>query len=129
MAQLLIFRHGQSVWNLENKFTGWVDVELSPKGIELYNLGKPITELKDYLTYKLMIRQPNFVNKDTYETFKKLTFIKTKNKKILDVKFEIIKEGLVCQMLHFGSYDNEPISFKKMEDYCNVFKGRGNPKG
>jgi len=34
MAQLLIFRHGQSVWNLENKFTGWVDVELSPKGIE-----------------------------------------------------------------------------------------------
>ncbi len=34
MAQLIIFRHGQSVWNLENKFTGWVDVELSEKGIE-----------------------------------------------------------------------------------------------
>lgn len=34
MAQLVIFRHGQSVWNLENKFTGWVDVELSPKGLD-----------------------------------------------------------------------------------------------
>lgn len=34
MAQLVIFRHGQSTWNLENKFTGWVDVELSPKGVE-----------------------------------------------------------------------------------------------
>lgn len=34
MAQLIIFRHGQSTWNLENKFTGWVDVELTPKGIE-----------------------------------------------------------------------------------------------
>ncbi|MBS1646059.1 MAG: 2,3-diphosphoglycerate-dependent phosphoglycerate mutase [Bacteroidetes bacterium] len=34
MAQLVIFRHGQSVWNLENKFTGWVDVALSEKGIE-----------------------------------------------------------------------------------------------
>lgn len=34
MSQLVIFRHGQSIWNLENKFTGWVDVELSPKGIE-----------------------------------------------------------------------------------------------
>jgi len=34
MAQLVIFRHGQSAWNLENKFTGWVDVDLSPKGIE-----------------------------------------------------------------------------------------------
>lgn len=34
MAQLVIFRHGQSIWNLENKFTGWVDVDLSEKGIE-----------------------------------------------------------------------------------------------
>ncbi len=34
MAQLIIFRHGQSVWNLQNKFTGWVDVELSEKGVE-----------------------------------------------------------------------------------------------
>jgi 2,3-bisphosphoglycerate-dependent phosphoglycerate mutase len=34
MSQLVIFRHGQSVWNLENKFTGWVDVELTEKGIQ-----------------------------------------------------------------------------------------------
>lgn len=34
MAQLVIFRHGQSQWNLENKFTGWVDVPLTEKGIE-----------------------------------------------------------------------------------------------
>jgi 2,3-bisphosphoglycerate-dependent phosphoglycerate mutase len=34
MAQLVIFRHGQSTWNLENKFTGWVDVDLIEKGIE-----------------------------------------------------------------------------------------------
>jgi 2,3-bisphosphoglycerate-dependent phosphoglycerate mutase len=34
MATLVIFRHGQSVWNLENKFTGWVDVELTEKGMQ-----------------------------------------------------------------------------------------------
>jgi len=34
MSQLVIFRHGQSVWNLENKFTGWVDVALTEKGVE-----------------------------------------------------------------------------------------------
>jgi len=34
MAQLILVRHGQSVWNLENRFTGWVDVPLSKKGIE-----------------------------------------------------------------------------------------------
>ena len=34
MIKLVLVRHGQSLWNLENKFTGWTDVELSPKGIE-----------------------------------------------------------------------------------------------
>jgi 2,3-bisphosphoglycerate-dependent phosphoglycerate mutase len=33
MAQLVIVRHGQSQWNLENRFTGWVDVPLSEKGV------------------------------------------------------------------------------------------------
>ena len=33
MKKLVIVRHGESVWNLENKFTGWTDVELSEKGI------------------------------------------------------------------------------------------------
>lgn len=32
MAQLVITRHGQSAWNLENRFTGWVDVDITAKG-------------------------------------------------------------------------------------------------
>jgi 2,3-bisphosphoglycerate-dependent phosphoglycerate mutase len=32
MARLVLTRHGQSVWNLENRFTGWVDVDLTEKG-------------------------------------------------------------------------------------------------
>jgi 2,3-bisphosphoglycerate-dependent phosphoglycerate mutase len=32
MSYLILVRHGQSVWNLENKFTGWVDVDLAEKG-------------------------------------------------------------------------------------------------
>lgn len=32
MAKLIAIRHGQSLWNLENRFTGWVDVDLSPQG-------------------------------------------------------------------------------------------------
>ncbi len=34
MSQLVLIRHGQSQWNLENRFTGWVDVPLSKKGID-----------------------------------------------------------------------------------------------
>ena len=32
MAYLVLVRHGQSIWNLKNIFTGWKDVDLSPKG-------------------------------------------------------------------------------------------------
>lgn len=32
--QLILVRHGESIWNKENRFTGWTDVELSSKGIE-----------------------------------------------------------------------------------------------
>jgi 2,3-bisphosphoglycerate-dependent phosphoglycerate mutase len=34
MQKLVLIRHGQSVWNLENRFTGWTDVDLSPVGVE-----------------------------------------------------------------------------------------------
>ncbi len=34
MSQLVLIRHGQSQWNLENRFTGWIDIPLSPKGEE-----------------------------------------------------------------------------------------------
>ncbi len=34
MARLVLLRHGESQWNLENRFTGWVDVPLSPRGVE-----------------------------------------------------------------------------------------------
>ncbi len=34
MATLVILRHGESLWNAENRFTGWVDVDLADKGIQ-----------------------------------------------------------------------------------------------
>lgn len=34
MGQLILLRHGQSTWNLEEKFTGWTDVDLTEKGVE-----------------------------------------------------------------------------------------------
>jgi 2,3-bisphosphoglycerate-dependent phosphoglycerate mutase len=41
MKKLVLLRHSQSLWNLENKFTGWTDVDLSEQGIrEAYQVGK-----------------------------------------------------------------------------------------
>ena len=33
MYTLVLIRHGESIWNLENRFTGWTDVDLTPTGI------------------------------------------------------------------------------------------------
>ena len=45
MIKLVLVRHGQSVWNLENRFTGWTDVELSENGIkEAKEAGKLLKE-------------------------------------------------------------------------------------
>ncbi len=33
MYKLVLIRHGESTWNLENRFTGWTDVDLTPTGV------------------------------------------------------------------------------------------------
>ena len=46
MGKLIAIRHGQSTWNAENRFTGWVDVDLSEKGVqEAKKSGKLLQEL------------------------------------------------------------------------------------
>ncbi len=46
MSKLILTRHGQSIWNAENRFTGWVDVDLSEKGKEeAKKSGELISEL------------------------------------------------------------------------------------
>jgi 2,3-bisphosphoglycerate-dependent phosphoglycerate mutase len=43
MARLILLRHGESQWNLENRFTGWVDVPLTPRGVqEARNAGEKL---------------------------------------------------------------------------------------
>jgi 2,3-bisphosphoglycerate-dependent phosphoglycerate mutase len=58
MAQLVIFRHGQSLWNLENRFTGWVDVDLSEKGIsEAENAGLKLKGYKFDFAYSSALKR------------------------------------------------------------------------
>ena len=47
MPKLFLVRHGQSQWNLENRFTGWIDVPLSKKGIdEAISAGKKLKDIE-----------------------------------------------------------------------------------
>jgi bisphosphoglycerate-dependent phosphoglycerate mutase len=47
MRRLILLRHGQSLWNLENKFTGWADVDLCDHGNSLRALVKYLDNISD----------------------------------------------------------------------------------
>lgn len=70
---------------------------------------------KNTLVFTLMMRQPEFVNADFANEIIQRTKKKKPNSLLDKVNFEIIDEGKCVQMLHLGSYDSEPESFKKME--------------
>lgn len=71
------------------------------------------------LVYTLMIRQPEFVDVDLFNTIRTMVLEKKSNKLLENVCFEEITEGKCIQMLHLGSYDNEPESFAIMEAFAS----------
>ncbi|MBD81107.1 MAG: hypothetical protein CL840_19470 [Crocinitomicaceae bacterium] len=75
---------------------------------------------KDDLVFTLMIRQPDFVENDFVETIREITLKKKPLALLRQVLFEEIEEGKCVQMLHNGSYNNEPESFAIMEEYAET---------
>ena len=63
MPHLILVRHGQSEWNLEKRFTGWVDIDLTGKGkLEACKSGEYIKDLKlniDYFFSSFQLRAVN----------------------------------------------------------------------
>ena len=60
MSKLILTRHGQSVWNADNKYTGWVDVDLSDKGREE---AKKSGELLNKLNIKIDISYTSYLKR------------------------------------------------------------------
>ncbi|MGL4608041.1 MAG: GyrI-like domain-containing protein [Eubacteriaceae bacterium] len=75
---------------------------------------------KDDLAYKIMIRQPEFVDSILANEIIEKVKIKKPHPLLNDVKFESIEDGLSVQMLHVGSYDDEIISFNTMNAFCET---------
>ena len=72
---------------------------------------------KDLLEYKIMIRQPDFVDEVLFKQAIELN-AKKNNPLIDEARFEEIEDGLCVQMLHEGSYDEEfQTTFKAMEKF------------
>lgn len=73
---------------------------------------------KDDFLYKLMIRQPDFVDELFFKEMLDVAREKKNNPFMEKLAFERSSEGLCVQMLHLGPFENEPASFKKMEEFA-----------
>ncbi|PMP83010.1 MAG: phosphoglyceromutase, partial [Caldisericum exile] len=49
MYKLVLLRHGESIWNKENRFTGWTDVDLSERGIEEAHFAAKLLKEQGYI--------------------------------------------------------------------------------
>ena len=80
MNHLILVRHGQSEWNLQNRFTGWVDVDLAPKGkLEACKAGESIKELNININHFFTSYQKRAI--DTLKLI--LNTMRIKDKKII----------------------------------------------
>lgn len=84
---------------------------------DLLDRSKPTTD-KNNFKYTIMIRQPDFLTKKGFERFLEQTNRKKPNPFLGKVRFEQAADGLSCQMMHIGSFDDEPKSFARMEAFC-----------
>ena len=133
MTKLILTRHGQSVWNAENRFTGWVDVDLSDKGIDEAEKSGQI--IKD-LNISIDISYTSYLKR----AIKTLTTILKKNN--LELKFNTAWQ---LNERHYGSltglnkeetkkkigeeqfkkyrrsWDTAPPPMEKKSEYQNLF--------
>lgn len=75
---------------------------------------------KDNLSWTIMIRQPSFVDDNLFEQAKTMAKGKkgdTDGSAFSKLRFETITDGLCCQFLHIGPFDDEAASFERMEEF------------
>lgn len=78
---------------------------------------KSETLMKEELIYTIMIRQPDFVTDELAMQVIETTKKKKPNPLLEKVVFGEMEDGLSLQMVHVGSYDDEPKTFSKMKEF------------
>lgn len=76
--------------------------------------------VKENLRYTLMIRQPGFIEKDRIDAALECAKVKKPNPLLEEIRFEIVQGGTCVQILHIGAYDDEPVSFAKLDKFARA---------
>ena len=129
MPHLILVRHGQSEWNLEKRFTGWVDVDLTGQGkLEACKSGEYIKELKitvDYFFSSFQLRAINTLKliQDTLRDNKKPTKAWQLNERhygaLTGLNKDEMKEKLGEDKIHAfrRSWDTKPDPLSRNNPY------------
>jgi len=72
---------------------------------------------KNNFIYTIMIRQPDFITKDMFESAYEVVEKKKPHPLLTEVVFDTMEDGQCVQILHKGSYDDEPKSFAVMDAF------------
>lgn len=96
--------------------------DLNEEGRKLYAaLEQPnVNELKAYMRYKIMIRQPEFATEAYVAELLPALASKKKNPLVESIRLHQIEDGPSIQMLHIGPFADEPASFSQMEAYAKA---------
>lgn len=74
--------------------------------------------VKEELQYRIMIRQPDFITREMFDSGFEKAKSKNDNPYLANISFGTICDGKCVQILHKGAFDNEPASFEVMDRYC-----------
>lgn len=75
---------------------------------------------KNNLQYRIMMRQPDFVTEELLVQVLEIVAKKKPHDRLTEVKLESIQDGDCVQALHVGSYDDESVTFAKLDEFCKV---------
>ena len=99
---------------------GYFDYTVYPlEGLwDLTEEGREMTTIdKDELIYTIMIRQPDFITEEVAQKAFDIVVKKKPHPLLGEAYYDEIEDGLSVQILHKGSYDDEPLSFAKMKEF------------
>jgi hypothetical protein len=92
----------EGFWSLDDDFRGG---------------GAAISDKSKFI-WTMMIRQPDFVTKEIFEAAKAALAKKKPHLDTSKAKLETIDEGLCVQIMHIGSYDDEPATIVALDNYA-----------
>jgi hypothetical protein len=99
---------------------GYVDFVVPPlEGLWWFKDGGVIMDIldKDNFCWTSMVRQPEFVTNEVFETAKTALSQKKPDMNLSRVRFEKFTEGVCAQIMHIGAYDDEPATIAILEKF------------